>query len=676
MRTAHLLIFLLAAGLGATEFEAQEFFGKAHFQPVAGLGGRLGLKLDQSSVPSFVELNNSDDGPASACFEFTQTGAVLRPAGEQASCELGLDVGVVSCNASISLVELDVGASAGFHLVDLENERQYVVEVRRGQSETTLRIAKRTRNGMVPMGSGVVQVTGADFKRAQSLSIHADSGVIKAEFSGANVEYAARGEAALHAISIGIVGSGGRSRVANFEADLNFDPTWAEHAQSRLEARRVLARLNEYSTQSLLSGISVYAHPTQESDLKLYSEAETRARKDALADTALTPRFHALDALAKAKPQNALALYEAGMAALVAGHSFIARDRLEASLKSHECGMARLVLAEACRRLRAFDDAQTNLDKSKQKLAAGLEPEVELLHGRLLAARGEMVKAYRTLENASLKWPKHEQLKAFAQSARELLGGDTLGKPLTEIQGPFGLTLLSDLQDDTLLKVLKRLEPFAAKIAYWLPSLAAKLEGVIAIYSTPTAYLRAALLVAGDSLDNVAGMFLPAGFDGKRSVIACRAFGEDELVRTLAHELWHLAVSTTEQAMMEPWLNEGMAVYISAGKVREGVMSYRDLPTEFASFTTEISKAMTSLEAAQSAMDAGLERFYLPGEQRMNYSIAWALVWFYAEQDMASARALRELLSAVPGSRKVLRDSLGQLLPRIAKALKDRKMLP
>ena len=127
---------------------------------------------------------------------------------------------------------------------------------------------------------------------------------------------------------------------------------------------------------------------------------------------------------------------------------------------------------------------------------------------------------------------------------------------------------------------------------------------------------------------------------------------------------------------MEPWLNEGMAVYISAGKVREGVMSYRDLPTEFTSFSTEISKAMSSLEAAQSAMDAGLERFYLPGEQLMNYSMAWALVWFFAEQDMASARALRELLSAAPGSRKALRDSLGQLLPRIAKALKDRKMLP
>ena len=676
MRTALLLTLLLAAGLGAVEFEAQEFYGKAHFAPGQGLGGKLSLRLDQGSVPGFVELNNSDDGPASACFDFTQTGAVLKPASAKASCELGLDLGVVSCNAAMSLVELDVGASAGFHLLDLENERQYVVEVRRGQNETTLRIAKRTRNGMVPLGNGVVLVAAADFKKSQTLSMEADAGVIRAEFSGAKVEFLARGEGALHAISIGIVASDGRSRVANFEAELTFDDSWAADAQARLEARRVLARLNEYSTRSLLSGIARYTYPKQDTDLKLYSDAELKARKDALADLVPATRYRALELLASAKPQCALALYEAGMAALIAGNSLAARERLEASLKAHECGVGRLVLAEACRRLRLFDDAQANLDKSKLGLASGLEPEVELLHGRLLAARGEILKSYQVLERAQLKWGEHEQLKAFAESARELLGGDTLGKPQTEIHGPFGLTLLSDLEDDSLRKALKRLEPFLAKIAYWLPDLAAKLEGVIAIYSTPTAYLRAALLVAGDSLDNVAGMFLPAGFEGKRSVIACRAFGEDELVRTLAHELWHLAVSTTAQATMEPWLNEGMAVYLSAGSVREGVMGYRDLPTEFLSFAPDMAKTLANLEAAQGTMDAGLERFYLPGEQRMNYAVGWALVWFHAEQDMASARALRELLAAKPTARQALRDSLAQLLPRIAKALKDRKMLP
>ena len=675
-RTALLSILLLSAALGAAEFEALEFYGSAHFTQGEGLSGRLALKLDQDGIPPFVDLSNSDEGPAVACFEFTQSGVVLKPAGEKASCALSFDAGVVDIKATINLVELDVGASAGFHLVDLENERQYVVEVRRGQSEATLRIAKRTRNGMVPMGTGVVQVSAADFKQAQKLSMQADAGAIRAEFSGAKVEYLARGEGALHAISVGIVGSDGRSRVADFDAALTIDAAWAKDAQARLEARRVLARLKEYSTQSLLSGISRHAHPTQDTDLKLYTETELKLRSDALADASPASRFRALDNLAGAKNRCALALYEAGIGALLAGYPAAARERLAASLKAHECGIARLGLAEAFRRLRLFDDAQANLDKSKPGLAAELLADVELLHGRLLAARGEISRAYRVLDSAQLLWNKHEQLKAFAESASELLASDTLGPPSGEIHGPFGLTLRSDLDDAVLLKVLKRLEPFAAKIAYWLPDLAAKLDGVIAIYSTPTDYLRAALIVAGDSLDNVAGMFLPAGFGGKRSVIACRAFGEDELVRTLAHELWHLAVSTTSQAAMNPWLNEGMAVYLSGGRVRDGIMGYRDLPTEFTSFAPEIAAALSSPEAAQSAMDASLERFYLPAEQRVNYAMGWTLVWICAEQDMASARTLRELLAGKQDAAKALKDSLPQLLPRIAKALKDRKMLP
>lgn len=676
MRTALLSILLLSAALGAAEFEAQEFYGLAHFTQGEGLSGRLALKLDQDGVPSFVEPNNSDEGPAASCFEFTQTGAVFKPAGEKASCALSLDAGVVAIKATISLVELDVGASAGIHFVDLENERQYIVEVRRGQNETTLRIAKRTRNGMVPMGTGVVQVTAADFKQAQKLSMQADAGAIRADFAGAKVEFLARGEGALHAISLGIVGSDGRSRVADFDATLTFDAAWALDAQARLEARRALARLKEYSTQSLLAGIARHVHPNQEADLKLYSELELKARSDALADASPASRFRALDDLAGAKNRCALALYEAGISALLAGYPAASRDRLEASLKAHECGIARLGLAEAFRRLRLFDEAQANLDKSKPGLAAELLADVELLHGRLLAARGEVSRAYRVLDSAQLLWSKHEQLKAFAESASELLASDTLGPPHGEILGPFGLTLRSDLDDAVLLKVLKRLEPFAAKIAYWLPDLAAKLDGVIAIYSTPTDYLRAALIVAGDSLDNVAGMFLPVGFGGKRSVIACRAFGEDELVRTLAHELWHLAVSTTSQAAMEPWLNEGMAVYLSSGKVSEGVTSYRHLPTEFSLFAADLALALASPDAARGAIGSGFERFYLPGEQRQNYALAWALVWFYAEQDMASARALRDLLSAKPDARKTLSDSLAQLLPRISKALKDRKLLP
>jgi hypothetical protein len=288
-----------------------------------------------------------------------------------------------------------------------------------------------------------------------------------------------------------------------------------------------------------------------------------------------------------------------------------------------------------------------------------------------MAARGDIAGARKILSAAHEKWKNHEQLAVFAESAEELaaprlsaLGG----------AGPFGLTVVSDLDDEPLKKLLARLSPYTERIRYWLPELGKKLDGTIAIYATPTGYLRAAVLVAADSLDNVAGMFLPAGIGGGRSVIACRAFGEDELLRTLAHELWHLAISTTKHSDMEPWLNEGMAVYISAGQLREGSLRFATLPTEFGAASTDLATALADSTAAQAALEAGIARFYLPGTQRMNYAMAWALVWYHAEQDLASERSLRVLLSGDAAARATLKNGLAQLMPRVAKALKDRKV--
>ncbi len=666
MRIALVLLGLFCTGLAAAEFDAVAFYGAEHFTRAAPDEGKLILKLDATSLPAFVDLNNSDSGPAQDRFELTATGLVLKPASEKSSCEIELDVGATQCSASFCIVELDMDAGIAFHLRGLgEDAPEYVIEVKRSISGAHLAIRSRTANGFRELSFADLQ--GHDFAKARSLSMTVSAERITAEFADAKTQAAAKPGA----FSLGVAANDRRARVSMLEAMLRFDSNWASDAQARLQARIVLARLNEYCTQGLLAGVSQSKLPSHDADLKQYSPAELTARADALADTNFANRFAALDALSKAKPKLALAGFEAGISAMLAGYSAIARERLEAALTLSDCALLRLVLAEACRRLRDFEGAESHLGKARAGVNEALKPDLELLHGRLLAAKGDIAGARKVLAAARDKWKSHEQLAAFAESAQELIEPELAAFSGT---GPLGVTVLSDLDSEPLKKLLSRLAPYVERIRYWLPELAPKLEGRMAIYATPTGYLRAAVLVAGDSLDNVAGMFLPAGIGGQRSVLACRAFGEDELVRTLAHELWHLAVSTTAKAAMEPWLNEGMAVYISAGQLREGSLRFASLPSEFSAASADLAGALADNTAAQAALEAGFARFYLPGAQRMNYAMAWALVWYHAEQDMASERTLRALLAGDETARAALKNNLAQLMPRVAKALKDRKL--
>lgn len=669
MRNVFLILALTASALAGADFDAVAFYGQAYFRPHADkpFRGTLSASLDGDRAPHFVELNNSDEGAAPMRFEFTSTGAVLKPASEGASCELGLDLGATECSATIAVVELDVRASVGFHIVPLADGPELMLAVTRGAHATTLRISKRGRNGMATLAATEV---APDFRQANTLAIRLEGGLASVSFAGVSVEHKER----IESFSIGVAASDGRSRVSNLSVEATFDPVWAADAQSRLRARQALVRLREYCTEGLLAGVLSCEHPSQKGDLAAYSADEKQARLDALSGRDFLQRFSVLSALAKAKPKSALAGYEAGTSALLAGNSRAAREYLDASLALRETGLARLVLAEASRRLRDFVFAQKCLDLAAKDIPSEISPDLELMRARLMAARGELTSAHDTLNAARARWPNHEPLRLFAESARELASPQTL--VLSKVRGPGGLLLVTDLDDVTNNKLTARLAPYMERVRHWLPGLAERLDGTIAIYANPSDYLRAALLVAGDSIDNVAGMFLPTGFGGKKCIIACRAFGEDELVRTLAHELWHLAVSTTDAAPMAPWLNEGMAVYISAGIWRDGLMSYRALPSEFGGITAELASSLAGQDIAARALAAGHDRFYIPADQHLNYAVSWALVWFLAENDMASARTLRELISGNAESHKALTDGLAQLVPRVAKALKDRKLLP
>ena len=284
----------------------------------------------------------------------------------------------------------------------------------------------------------------------------------------------------------------------------------------------------------------------------------------------------------------------------------------------------------------------------------------------------------KILRKAAGDYPDHHQLQAFADSASVLYDPDMLQQ--SGVSGPLGLTLLTDLSPAQFVPVLEKLKPYIEKFRLWLPNLADKLEGRIAIFSGPVAYLRAALLVAGDNLDNVAGMYLSHGIKGDATVMACRAFGEDELLRTIVHELWHLALASTGAERAVPrWLNEGMAVFLSAGRVESGVMRYDTLPSEFEGFLNappEVAElpANKGIEAVAvspggdlvliaevigdpvrgqalwgvaAAIAGGSVAVFAPGVLRENYASAWAVALYFATEN-ATVQQLRAMLTGDP----------------------------
>ncbi len=675
MRIVMLSLLLVTPALLAQSPAPVDFFGPEHFAAIKDEPRQGALTVSfVSEIPPFLDLNNSDPLPASSRFEVTQTGLVLTAAGKGQSCEAELDAGFVRALGTLSIVELDLGASVAFHLRALGTEAtattsEYLLLVaREGADSGRLRMLTRTRNGFSETASA--RLEDHDFSVATNFSLTAGADKIEASFGSASVHGAARLKAGF---TLALAASDGRCRIRDLQLQCELHPLWWQDALARLEARRALARLKEYTTQALLSGVCRGTLKDEAEDLRAYQAAQQQARREALQSQDFASRFSLLREIAAAHPKLALAQHEAGVAALLAGFSRPAREALSTALALRADPLTRLALAEACLRQRDFDAAGRHLELVRNGLDEALLADLALLNARLAAARGHMAQAARDLAAAHSRWPEHGALGAFAASAEELASPadmTRLSRP-----GPLGLTVVSDLHEAALDKLLSRLGPYMDRIRHWLPGLAKELEGTIAVYATPTGYLRAALLVAGESLDNVAGMFLPLGIGGGPSVVACRAFGEDELVRTLVHELWHLAVHSLKGNSMAPWLNEGMAVYLSAGQIdKDGTLRFGRLPSEFSRMAEELMDALKDPQAARRALGAGLDSFYSPDVQRMNYALAWALVWYHGEHSVAQEKFLRGLLAGDAATLGQLQEGLHELLTAAAKALKERKL--
>lgn len=631
------LALVLLAPLVAQGFDAPGFFGD-DFKPAQDRKDAGTLSADLGvEPPDWMDFTGSGTSRVRGRFAFTADGLVVRPDSDHGTCEALLDVGVSRAAGSVTLHELDQGGAFGFHLRDLsEPDRAWLIELRHLQGGAwQLRIRARANGGRYV----AFPDSRRDFEKLDlpaEFKFEFQAGALSAEVGGHESSAKIGAE---NGASLGLAVTDARARLRDLKLDVTLHPSWMRDAAQRLLARRTLERLREYATTGLLAGIATFEHPGAGQALEVYSETERRDRAGPGGDP--FQRAEVLSRIARAHPDSAFAQHEAGVAAMLAGQVSSGHALLAAADKLLRTPVTGLALAEACRRMGDISSAERALQQARKDLPDALKPECALIEGRLLADRGDIAGAKAVLQKAAADHAGHPQLQAFADSAAVLIQPPTLHA--LELQGPLGLRLVSDLPDELLAPVLEQLKPYIEKIRLWLPELPDTLEGVLAVFASPVEYLRAALLVAGDNLDNVAGMYLPHGIGGNPSVMACRAFGEDELLRTLVHELWHLALAATGRAGQLPrWLNEGMAVFLSAGRIEQGVMVYDELPSEFAAFG-DAPLEVLSPERLKSALAARPHEFYVPGEVRGNYLAAWAVVWFHASRS-EDLQLVRDLL--------------------------------
>jgi len=643
--------------LCAQGFDAAAFFGNS-FQPdkERKSAGTLAHSL-RDTMPDWIDLSSSDSTRARNKFKFTSSGLESSP-GEGATCEAQLDVGVNDATCEIEVAELDQGGRFAWHLRDLRGEMSWLVELTHstaGDYQLRIRVSNGNRYAVVP--GSKVEIKDLQLPAKFTLTVKPDklTGKIGGQTSEAKSQLA-------NGVGVGLATTDQRSRVRDLSINAVLNPDWMADAQARLLARRTLQRLREYATVGLLHGISAYRHPDLKPALESYSDVERAARLNALEKPA-PERAEELGRIAATHLKSPVAQHEAGLAALMAGQIIEAQKLLTEADKLKRTPVTSLALAEARRRNGEPAEAAQALEDAKVDLPAELRPDYALLEGRLLADRGDIAAASSVLKEAAGKYPENEQVQALNDSASALMQPTSLHQ--SNLEGPLGLTLVTDMSDELLKPLVESLKPYLEKFRLWLPDLGEKkLEGIVAVYASPVEYLRAALLVAGDNLDNVAGMYMPHGIGNGPSVVVCRAFGEDELLRTLVHELWHLALAST--GVKAPrWLDEGMAVFLSAGRYEDQHMSYDTVPTEFAS--EGIVEALTA-ERIDSALDSRPREFYLPGRVRENYLAAWAVVWFHARSN--NVQLMRDLLKGKPQAFALINTSRKNMLDALKTAMK------
>jgi hypothetical protein len=511
IRRSILIAVLFAAPLYAQAFDAAGFFGRHYAADAASpTRGTLTLALNEAP-PDRVGLSGSGAGRARACFEFSKDGLRISPNGEHGTCEALIDIGVSGATTSVKLLELEKGGTFAWHLRDLADaERAWLVEISHQHSgEWLLRMRVRKGGRYVAIQDARCEIPSLNLPIEFKLTIQADT--LSAEIGAASC----KADADLaDGVSVGLAATDEPAKLAALRMECILHPSWMQDASARLAARRTLERLREHATTGLLSGIVESPHPELKRTLESYTDAQRREREQAVG---AAERAEVLARIADQHIGSAAAQHEAGVSLMLAGQAAAGLTRLVAADKLSRVPVTSLALAEAYRRVGDLDGASRALELAGKDLPGPLQPGFALIEGRLLAERGDIAGARRVLVAARDKYEGQPELDAFADSAEVLLQPPTL--TATKLAAPLGLTLISDLPEEVLRPLLAQLEPYLERIRQWLPDLARQVDGVIAIFNSPVEYLRAALLVAGENLDNVAGMHIAAGIGGKSTVM-------------------------------------------------------------------------------------------------------------------------------------------------------------
>jgi tetratricopeptide (TPR) repeat protein len=632
-----ILLALFAGPIAADEFNAAEFYGESWKASGAGRGV-LSLALREGPLPAFIDAGSSGSAPASARMTHSASGMVLSPQ-SRATVALTLDLGALEATAGISVIELDQGGTLAWRVSGMNgDDSELLAELTRSELGFALRMRARG-------ATRYIQVPGAqdgpsEIALPASFRIEVGAGSVRAEFAGLSVTAPASFS---RGVTLSVAVSDQRARVADLKAEAELAPHWIQLTAARLKARRALSRLREHAAAGLLAGVAGQHHPRANALIAGYSDEQRELRKAALkAPPAEAAR--ALAGIAELQPENPLAQHEAGIAALLAGMTAAGERLLEKASELDPAALTLLALAEARRRAGNGAGAENALQMARAQQPEAPAPETALIEARLRVDQGRLAEAAALLSRARGRHPEHAQLAAFADSARLLTSPEAA--TVTEIGGPFGLAIMSDMHESELSAIVARIAPYARAMRDWLPGLGDELPGRIVIYSGPVEYLAASLLVAGEQLDNVAGMFVRNGHDGEPMILACRAFGEDELTRTLVHELWHLCLHSVPWGAAVPrWLDEGMAVYLSAGRVAGTRLVFDSLPAEFPQAPEFWQTALDAGQLAQ-VLEAGASEFYDAATLRLNYAASWALVWYYARETVRRT----ELTAALRGT--------------------------
>jgi tetratricopeptide (TPR) repeat protein len=628
-----LLLAALSCAAASQAFDAATFYGDAWTAGENAETGKLALPLRSDALPRFIDVTSTGD---SHQLQPAAEGLAIIPEVDRGTVELHVDLGATEANASIIVAELTQGASLAWRVRGMGPDGgEYLAEITPGKDGWRLRIRVRTAARFVQVPDAVASV---DVATPSTLTLAFDAQSLRVSFGGKTLKTAV---GLPQGATLALAVSDQMARVRTLEVTATLAPQWKVDAATRAVARDALARLREFSTAGLLSGLVAAGYPESAKELEAYSEAQ---QKDRARAHGLPPgdRATELMALARAVPKSALASHEAGIAALLAGVPAEGHRLLQRAAKLNAVPVTLLALAEAHRRVGQLDQAAQALKEVKESLPDTLAPEFALIEARLLADEGRLGDAHKLLAAAAEKHPAHEQVAAFAESARMLTQRHELRA--LSVAGLQGLRLLADIDAGVVGEAIKRVAPYLAQIRAILPNLPETLEGRVVLFGGPVEYLNAALLVAGDNLDNIAGMFVPRGIDGKPTVLACRAFGEDELTRTLVHELWHLCLHATPAGRGMPrWVDEGMAVLLSSGRFRGDDLRFEGIPSEFAGIQ-DLASVAANPENLARATTCTPSEFYQAGAARAHYAAGWALVWYYSREEQRRAllhKALR-----------------------------------